>query len=442
MDEVLGAFDIAAFEIAGSDRWHSAFAVSELAALSLGAVGGALAGLVEARGEARPDVSVDRRLASLWFSWSIHPEGWERPGAWDPIAGDYEARDGWIRLHTNAPHHRDAALSVLGHAAEREAVAAAVARWDAEALEQEVVLAKGAAAAMRSRTDWLAHPQGAAVASEPLVHWAHRPGSVRDWGGTASRPLQGLRVLDLTRVLAGPVATRTLAGFGAQVLRLDPPDWKEPGVVPEVTLGKRCARLDLKSEEGGSRFEALLAEADILVHGYRPGALDAFLVAPERRVELAPALIEVSLDAYGWSGPWAGRRGFDSLVQMSSGIAEAGMNWAKVGKPHPLPVQALDHATGYFMAAAAISALTRAVRGEVLSIARLSLARTAEFLARMEQSEGPEITSSEDRDLDDWREETPWGPARRLKPAIRVEGAPMRWASGAVDLGSGEPAWR
>ncbi len=441
MDEVLAAFDVAPFDISGEGAWRSAFAVTDLAAVSMGAVGSALAGLMEARGGRRPEVSVDRRLASLWFYWSVHPEGWERPDAWDPVAGDYQASDGWIRLHTNAPHHRAAALSVLGCGARREAVAAEVARWPAEDLEHAVVEAGGAAAAMRGRTDWLAHSQGAAVASEPLVHWAHRLGHVRDWTGSAGRPLQSLRVLDLTRVLAGPVATRTLAGFGAQVLRLDPPGWDEPGVVPEVTLGKSCARLDLKSDEGRSRFEALLAKTDVLVHGYRPGALDA-LVSPERRARLAPALIEVSLDAYGWSGPWAARRGFDSLVQMSSGIAEAGMRWAGEDKPHPLPVQALDHATGYFMAAAAISALTRAIRGDVLSTARLSLARTAELLAGMERSEGPEITFSDAGDLDDWREATPWGPARRLKPAIRVEGAPMHWQSGAVDLGSGDPVWR
>ncbi|MCE8553050.1 CoA transferase [Ruegeria pomeroyi] len=443
MDQLAAAFGPQSFDVQGVGAWPSRFAVTELATRCFGAVGSALGEVMEATGLGpRPAVTVDRRLASLWYSWSIHPQGWQMPGAWDPIAGDYAAADGWIRLHTNAPHHRDAALSVLGCAAERSEVAEALRGWQIDALEAAVVGAGGAAAAMRDRDAWLAHPQGAAVAAEPLVHWATRTGALRDFGGTRARPLAGLRVLDLTRVLAGPMATRALAGFGAEVLRIDPPSWSEPGVVPDVTLGKTCAHLDLKQAADRARFEALLAGADVLVHGYRPGALDA-MVSPARRLELAPNLIEVSLCAYGWTGPWAARRGFDSLVQMSCGIAEAGMGWAGADKPHPLPVQALDHATGYLMAASVLSALARAARGEGVSSARLSLARTAELLCSLEKAEdGPAITGSTPDDLSDWEERTPWGPARRLKPALSVEGAPMRWGSAACDLGSSPAAWR
>ncbi|MFC3612542.1 CoA transferase [Lutimaribacter marinistellae] len=441
MDDLSASLSGGQVAVTGEGVWRSAFAVTELATRSMGAVGSALAGLIGTRWGKRPEVTVDRRLASLWFSWSLRPEGWELPAAWDPVAGDYEAQDGWIRLHTNAPHHRRAALSVLGCDGDRDAVRAEVSRWAAAELEAAIVAAGGAAAAMRSRTDWMSHPQGRAVAAEPLVHWADRPGHVRDWGGTIDRPLRGLRVLDLTRVLAGPVATRTLAGFGAEVLRIDPPDWEEPGVVPEVTLGKRCARLDLKSVDGRKAFEALLARADLLVHGYRPGALDA-IISPTQRQSIAPGLIEVALDAYGWTGPWAGRRGFDSLLQMSSGIADEGMRWAGSDRPHPLPVQALDHATGYLMAAAAIVALDRALKGDGLFSARLSLARTAELLAGMEKSDGLEITGIEPSDLAEGNEQTAWGTARRLQPALCVAGTPMSWASGAATLGSSHPTWR
>lgn len=149
------------------------------------------------------------------------------------MAGDYRTVDGWIRLHTNAPHHRDAALSVLDAPIEREAVAAAVARWRADDLEGAVVAAGGCAAAMRSPEAWGLHPQGAAVALEPLVAWEiGETGPDGLAAARADRPLAGLRVLDLTRILAGPVATRVLAGFGATVLRLDPPGWEEPSLVP------------------------------------------------------------------------------------------------------------------------------------------------------------------------------------------------------------------
>lgn len=441
MDEVIRAFGVDKAQYTGDGALSSCFAVTELAAVSMGVVGSAVADLIEAlRLGAKPDVTVDRRLASLWFSWSIHPQGWEMPSAWDAIAGDYEASDGWIRLHTNAPHHRAAALSVLDCSEDRDAVAKTVRGWRIDELETAVVNAGGAAAAMRSRADWLAHPQGAGVASEPLVHWERRAGELRRYGGTRERPLSGLRVLDMTRVLAGPVATRTLAGFGAEVLRIDPPDWDEPGVVPDVTLGKRCARLNLKDPGDRSTFEGLLAHADVLVHGYRPGALDN-MIAPERRAERSPGLIEVCLDAYGWTGPWAGRRGFDSLLQMSCGIADAGMGWAGSDKPHPLPVQALDHATGYFMAAAVISSLARSARGRGGRSARLSLARTAELLAQMQARSDSRIDGSTPADLSDWTEETEWGPARRLKPAIMVEGTPMQWDHPAGALGSSPASW-
>ena len=200
------------------------------------------------------------------------------------------------------------------------------------------------------------------------------------WRPTAGRPLAGVKVLDLTRVLAGPAATRFLAGYGADVLRIDPPDWNEPAIEPEVTLGKRCARLDLRQASDRSRFELLISEADLFIHGYRPEALDALGYGEDIRRALNPSLVDVRLDAYGWSGPWRSRRGFDSLVQMSTGIAAAGRAWCGGDKPVPLPVQALDHATGYLMAAAAVHGLAlRLSRGQATS-AGLSLARTAALL--------------------------------------------------------------
>ena len=255
-------------------------------------------------------------------------------------------------------------------------------------------------------------------------------------------PLHGIRVLDLTRVLAGPVATRFLAGYGADVLRIDPPDWDEPGVIPEVTLGKRSARLDLRERAARERFEILLSEADILVHGYRPGALDRLGYGPAARRALSPGLIDVSLNAYGWSGPWATRRGFDSLVQMSAGIAEAGMQWRQADKPVPLPVQALDHATGYVMAATAIRAVTRRLDDRIGTEARLSLARTAKLLtdggaagpSSPHAAETPAMLSSA-------VEQTDWGDAQRLAPPAAVTGVAMQWAHPARKLGSAAPVW-
>ena len=383
------------------------------------------------------------RRNSRWFAWSLRPHGWEVPPAMDPIAGDYEGRDGWIRLHTKAPHHRKAALKVLGCTSDREAVAKAVARCSIDDLETDIVAQGGCAAAMRSLDAWAKHPQGAAVASEPLVHKTFQhPGALPPWPLDAERPLSGIRVLDLTRVLAGPIAGRFLAAYGAHVLRIDPPDWEEPGVVPEVTLGKRCCGLDLTRRDNRETFERLLSEADVILHGYRSGALDGLGYDEGSRRRINPHLIDVSLNAYGWTGPWKDRRGFDSLVQMSSGIAHQGMLWTGKDKPTPLPVQALDHATGYLLAASAITGMMgRLLVGSTIT-ARLSLARTAHLLASHRGSGDSTPLSPETRDdLAPSIEQTGWGPAQRLRFPVSIAGTPARWDLPSGPLRSSTPEW-
>ncbi len=424
----------------------SAFAVSHLAQASIGAAATCLSRFVATAGDGTmPSVTVERDLASAWFAWSLRPDGWEVPSPWDSLAGDYAGDDGWIKLHTNAPHHRAAALAALGVPGERQAVADAVARCKVDDLEAAVVEAGGAAAAMRSMDEWNVHPQGAAVAHGSWVEYeptsTDRP---RDAGPVdPTRPLSGVRVLDLTRVLAGPVATRLLAGWGAEVLRIDPPGWEEPAIVPEVTLGKRCAHLDLTADGSHGQFLHLLSGADVLVHGYRPGALDGLGLGPDVRDAARPGLIDVSLDAYGWSGPWAGRRGFDSLVQMSSGIAHAGMVAAGSDHPVPLPVQALDHATGYMLAACAMTGLARRHLDGRGSRWRTSLAAMARVLV-----DAGVATSIEGGGIDPPGpaadapvEHTVWGDARRLPAPVTVDGAPLRWDLPAGPLGSSEPVW-
>jgi crotonobetainyl-CoA:carnitine CoA-transferase CaiB-like acyl-CoA transferase len=263
----------------------------------------------------------------------------------------------------------------------------------------------------------------------------------RSWSPDPSRPLAGIRVLDLTRVLAGPVATRFLAGYGAEVLRIDPPSWDE-AVASETTLGKRCAILDAKSESGLSTLKTLLAGADVLVHGYRRGALEGLGLGADARAAIRPGLIDVSLDAYGWSGPWRDRRGFDSLVQMSIGIADAGREWARSEKPIPLPFQALDQATGYLMAAVAVRGLTRRLQDGHGMRARASLARTGLLLL----DEAHDVAVGPALDLErvptsNEIEETPWGRAKRVRPPLKIDGAPLRWDSPACALGSGPACW-
>ncbi|WP_083896914.1 CoA transferase [Azospirillum sp. B506] len=438
---------LASVGLHGEGNLPSVFAVSALSTAAMAAAGLAVAEFKEAAFGQSPSVTVDHRLASLWFGTSVTPLGWSLPPVWDPIAGDYEAKDGWIRLHTNAAHHRDAALRCLGAPPDRDAVAAAVRRWSADGLESAIVGEGGCAAAMRDLASWRSHPQGQAVAREPLLWFeAQEPADADQTPvrppALPERPLAGVKVLDLTRVLAGPTATRFLAGFGAEVLRIDPPWWDEPPLLPEMTLGKRRTRLDLRDPGQRDRFTELLSQADLLVHGYRADALDRMGLDPAARQRIRPGLVDVSLDAYGWTGPWRNRRGFDSLVQMSGGIAAEGMRRHGGDRPGPLPVQALDHAAGYLLATAAMRGLTLRLSDGRGSCWRTSLARVATLLTELPSFDGgPPLATAATADFKSDPEETAWGPALRLKPAVTVEGSPIRWERQAGPLGTDEARW-
>lgn len=422
----------------------SAYRVTELASASMAAVALSIAKLrALSSGKSIETVEVDRRLASFWFSSSLRPIGWQVPSLWDAVAGDYRTKDGWIRLHTNAPHHRLAAERILGAHTDKASMAKAVALWDTFALESAIVEAAGCAAQMRSPELWSQHPQGRAVAGEPLIHLDRRASA----NGSShaidpARPLAGIKVLDLTRVLAGPIATRCLAAYGAQVLRIDSPDWNEPGVVPEVTLGKRLVRMNLRDPAALETLKQLLASADVIVHGYRADALQNLGLGSAVRQQINPHLIDISLNAYGWTGPWRNRRGFDSLVQMSSGIAHIGMQQAQAQQPVPLPVQALDHATGYLMAAAAIVGITERLHSSTALHARLSLARTAQLLLDSGlQGRCPAFAVEAEADTAPALEHTAWGAARRIHWPVRIQGCDAQWALPAHELGSDTAHW-
>ena len=343
-------------------------------------------------GTARRSARLDRGHVAA----AVRSEAWVRldgapAGAgFAPLSRFWAARDGWVRTHANYPWHRAALLRALGCGEEPEKVAAAIAERSAAEIEDLVTGAGGVAAAVRTEAGWQATAAGRAVAAAPLVSGGLRQGDgwdeVHSFGGAPPRhraagplPASGIRVLDLTRVIAGPVATRYLAALGADVLRLDPPRRPElPGQTYDQLLGKRSAMLDFATQAGSARLHELLAGADVLVHGYRPGALEAFGLAPQALAERHPGLVVVSLSAWGRGGPWGQRRGFDSIVQAASGIAVTESPDGQ--RPGALPCQLLDHGTGYLCAAAALRALAaQATRGGTL-FRELSLARTGHWL--------------------------------------------------------------
>jgi crotonobetainyl-CoA:carnitine CoA-transferase CaiB-like acyl-CoA transferase len=440
---------LAGVEIEGQGAMPSCFPMTDLGTASFAASGLAIAELLStAASPTSPTVAVDRRCCYAWLRMgAVRPIGPRRSrrGPFHDISTDYETADGrWVRFQANYEHLRVATLAALDAPEDRAAIAAVIRTEEADVVEQRIVEGGGAAAASRSVDDWSAHPQGQAVASELLVQ-VEPGGTVEErWRPTPGRPLAGVRVLDLTRVLAGPLATRCLAGYGAEVLRLDPPGYDEPGGASggELMLGKRCAHLDLRSGEGRRAFLDLLGQADVVVHGLRADALDRLGLGRAVREEARPGLIEVTLNAYGWSGPWRDRRGFDTLVQTSCGLADAGMRWAGSERPFRWPFSVLDHVTGYLMAAAAVRGLARRVQGGEGSVSRLSLARTAALLTSAgRQAEQPELPFPVEGPFDPRVATASDGPLRRLQWPVALADAPVFWERPGDPYGSSVASW-
>ncbi|HMA15821.1 MAG TPA: CoA transferase, partial [Kiloniellaceae bacterium] len=346
-------------ELTGRDPvLPSSFAVGTVAQASIAAVAVAAADLWTRRGGRDQAVAVDMEHAAQEFRserlYSV--DGQPSARLWDAIAGPYRCGDGrWVRIHTNFAHHRDGILALLGCANSRAAVQAALDGWDAADLEDAVAARGLVATMMRSPGEWLVTPHGAALAEEPLVAVERIGEAPPQPLAPAERPLAGLRVLDLTRIIAGPVCGRALAAHGAEVLRIASPHL--PFIAPLVIdtgRGKRSAHIDLDQADGRAALAGLLSWADVFVQGYRPGGLAARGFAPADAARLRPGIVYVSLSAYGFAGPWAGRRGFDSLVQTASGINHAEAAAAGLAGPKELPCQALDHASGYLMALGAL----------------------------------------------------------------------------------------
>ncbi|MFH8730707.1 MULTISPECIES: CoA transferase [unclassified Streptomyces] len=366
-----------------------------------------------------------------------------------PLSRFWRTADGWLRTHANYPHHRARLLAALGLGddASVERVAALFAERSAAEIEETVYAAGGLAVALRTMEEWAAHPQGEAVAGRPLLDRERlddaAPRSLSPLTGDPLLPASGLRVLDLTRVTGGPVATRTLALFGADVLRVDAPQLPEdPEAHADTGFGKRSTRLDLTGAADRRAFDDLLAGADVVVTGYRPGALDRFGLAPGALASRRPGLVVAQLSAWGAYGPWGERRGFDSVVQVATGIAAVE---GSGGRPGALPAQALDHGTGYLLAAAVLRAVTEQLDEGGTRALRLALARTAHWLTRELQHGATAATETYDaEDPARWLTETdsPAGRLRHALPPAGFAGGPVNWARPSGLWGTDSPEWR
>ncbi|WOX25162.1 CoA transferase [Streptomyces solicathayae] len=382
----------------------------------------AVAGLaaVERQGLPGPVRVDDGAVATAFVSERHLRVDGRAPVAFAPLSRFWRAADGWVRTHANYPHHRAALLAGLGVREESvDAVAAAIAERKAVEVESAVYAAGGLAVALRTPREWAAHEQGREVAARPLLT------RERLDDAPPRRRSGPLRVLDLTRVIAGPVATRTLALLGADVLRIDAPRNPElPDQHADTAVGKRTAALDLDSPADRRTLDELLDSADVLVTGYRPGALDRFGLH-------RPGLVVARLSAWGDYGPWGQRRGFDSLVQVATGIAATE---GSAEQPGVLPAQALDHGTGYLLAAAVLRSLTEQDEEGGTRLVRLALAQTGHWLTTALPRYDPEAYVTESQG--------PLGQLRHALSPVSYEGGPTGWSRPPGVQGGDEPVWR
>src|SRR4051794_7948069 len=431
----------------------TSFRIGETAAAALAATGLAVSDLWELRTGRPQEVTVDARQATASLRSSHYLKMDDAPVSTErnTIMGTYPARDGrFSYLHCNFPNHRAAALSVLGVPEDRAAVREAVATWDALELEEAIIAAKGAGGMVRTMDEWAQHPQAAAIASLPLMEIVKIGDSPPEPLPEGDRPLSGVRVLDLTRVLAGPTCARTLAEHGADVMKITAAHLPNIGYQEYDTgHGKLSAHLDLRQQADLETLLGLVRDADVFSQGYRPGTLGSRGLSPEELAKIRPGLIYCSLSAFSHVGPWASRRGFDTVVQTVSGITSRQGELFPGAAPGPqfYPVSAIDYLTGYLMAFGAMAALGRRAREGGSWLVRISLAQTGRWLVGRGQvpeaqlkDVAKEFTPEE---LARWsiESQTPVGKLKHLRPTVQLSETPPFWARPSVPLGYNDPAW-
>ena len=430
------------------------FRVGEMGAAVIGAAAVEAARIWEMRGGQRQRIRIDVDAAAVAMRSSrylkIEPiEGQPEPKVnWNKRGkvglGVFRTRDDrLIYFQREFEYHRARMDAVLHCEDERESMAAAVRNWDGQDLEEAVIQAGACAGLVRTMDQWRQHPQGQALARLPLFDIVKIGDSLPEALTPSSRPLSGIRVLDLTRVLAGPTAGRALAEHGADVLRISSsklPD--DPAQAIDTGHGKRGADLDLDTEEGMVTLRSLIREADVLSQAFRPRSFDARGLGPEAVAQMRPGIIYLTLSAFGHQGPWSSRRGFDSVVQAVSGIQMA--NASAEGQPRGFP-NPLDYGTGYLAAFGVMVALGRRAREGGSYLVRVSLAQTGRWLQSLprvadfrelpaELPEGRIASLSTET-------KSPYGLLRHLAPVAQMSATQPYWERPSVPLSHDRPEW-
>jgi crotonobetainyl-CoA:carnitine CoA-transferase CaiB-like acyl-CoA transferase len=434
-------------ELQGQDPvFPTPYRVGEAGAAALAAVGTAASRLWHLKTGRIQAVKIGVRAAAaaLRSAHYLRVDGKVPKQIWDPYSGYYPVKDGrWVSIHCNFPNHREAAMGVLGHPADRAAAEAASRSWDGLALEDAIHAAKGCAGLARTAEEWARHPHSAAVAAQPLLRIEKIADSKPEPLPAGNRPLSGVRVLDLTRVLAGPTCARTLAEHGADVLKISGAHLPDSGAVEfDTGMGKLQAILDLRLQKDLDVLKNLIRTGDVFSQSYRPGTLAARGFSPEETARLRPGIVYATLSAWGAEGPWQDRRGFDSIVQTVSGQAyRQSSEGPEPAKPKLMPVSANDYVGGYLMAFGVMVALARRATEGGSWLVRVSLARTGKWIVDRGTVAGFSSVPAElpEKELQELLVQT--RNFTHLRPVLELSETPPFWARPPAPLGSHPAQW-
>jgi crotonobetainyl-CoA:carnitine CoA-transferase CaiB-like acyl-CoA transferase len=429
------------------------FKIAETCASAVAAVGVAASDIWELKTGRRQKVTINARLAAAGLRSSAYIQ---RPGpdgvfrnvvnedheAMRRITQPWPTRDGrWFLPHFGLPNLKAKVLKVLGCDPNPSAVAKAVSGWNALDLEAAIDEARACGAMVRTNTEWLAHPHGQALLKKPVVEIIKLSDSDPQPLPNGPRPLSGIRVLDLTRILAGPMSARTLAEHGAEVLMVTAQRLPQiPEHVIDTNHGKRSTFLDLARAEEAAHLKVLVKDADVFSQGYRPGALAKLGFGPEELAALRPGLIYVSISCFGADGPFSHRAGWEQVAQTVTGILHEG----RPDRPALLPGAACDYTTGYLAAYGTLLAIARRAREGGSYHVRVSLCRSGMMIYR--QGKLDDVPADLDllaEELDGMRIEShpKSGPLRHLRPAVQLSETPPRWDRPTPVLGGDAAAW-
>lgn len=440
--------------ITGQDPVFSTkFKIGETVAAALAGVGTAVNDLHELKTGRRQKVAVDVRHAAATLRSGDYVAQKDGSGAYKPLLSPahramtgltqpWPTKDGrWALPHFGLPHLQARMQKLLGCEATPESVAKAVAKWNAMDLEAAIDEHKVCGGMVRSNAEWLAEEHGKVLAAKPIVEIIKIGDSVPEAMPAGDRPLSGIRVLDLTRILAGPTAARTLAEHGADVLAVTAEGLPQiPHAVVDTNHGKRSTYLDLKDAGDNARLKELVRDADVFSQGYRPGTIGTLGFSPEELAEVRPGIVYASISCYGADGPFSHRAGWEQVAQTMTGLCHEGTP----DRPQLLPAAANDYTTGYLAAYGILLALARrATEGGSYHV-RVSLCQSGMFIYRQGdvgyQKHGMDLSAAELNEL--LVESRPVaGPLRHLGPVVRMSETQPFWDKPTPVLGGNKAEW-